>query len=283
MPACLSPEQPLRVRGFPKVRLTRRHPALPAPSSAAPLPSCRVVRPQWEAHWPIDLPMPRSGPPPGLGREGNFPTGLREVPGVPRVRAGMTGCPHMCTCVHVRECTNVPVMRVGHVSTVWTRERPSEPMCSPGDSKRAPAVALSRENPTRWHPGHRSGTLGHCPHRPAPPPEKQSHLTLARVGAPPARCSPGSIVPACHQLFRGRDPSFLHKAVAAGAAGLDYLVRRCPRETCGTGRCRPSAERTRSCHGSCRLAPGKPGRALGVPGEPLSTLGSHVPVLSTAF
>lgn len=74
-----------------------------------------------------------------------------------------------------------------------------------------------------------------APHPASAPPSAKSVGPDAAAwvkSPPPARCSAGSIVNACHQLFKGREPSFLKKAAAAAEerAQVSYLVCRCPRE-----------------------------------------------------
>lgn len=57
-----------------------------------------------------------------------------------------------------------------------------------------------------------------APHPASTPPSAKSVEPDAAAwvkSPPPARCSAGSIVNAVHQLFKGREPSFLEKAAAA--------------------------------------------------------------------
>lgn len=130
MPACLSPEQPLLVKGFPGVRLSRRHrTGPPAPRPAPPTPCCQA---------PVGstLPSRSADAVPVCGvqalplshiRRG---AGLSEVPEAPRARLGRQAAlteGHVHTCVacasvYVQASTRTACrVRTHHAGThAWT-------------------------------------------------------------------------------------------------------------------------------------------------------------------
>lgn len=165
----------------------------------------------------------------------------------------------MCVC---GEHKHEHVLCVAHMSAVGTH------MCPLGTARgQTPQVGA----------GARSGHARLCPHRPVTPPKRQFRLMPAWWGGTPA-CQ---MFPAVH--------CFCLSSIIQGQGSLFSQQQRQPeqraRVTWSAGaHVRCASPKGRGAHpGSHCWAPRRPGRALSVPGEPLSALGSLAHVLSAAF